>query len=64
MLRRLALVPFIAAVLLLLALLPSTALIAEPELVNGMCVYEIVGGKLREIHPLVTETDLRMEESL
>ena len=37
---------------------------SEPELVNGMCVYEVVDGKLAEIHPLVTYTDLRLEETL
>ena len=37
---------------------------SEPELCNGMCVYEIVGGKLVDIHPFVTYTDLRLEETL
>ncbi len=37
---------------------------SEPELVNGMCVYEIVDGKLRDIHPLIEYTDLRLEETL
>ena len=37
---------------------------SEPELVNGMCVYEIVDGELAEIHPLVKYTDLRLEETL
>ena len=37
---------------------------SEPELVNGMCVYEIVDGKLVDIHPLIDYTDLRLEEAL
>ena len=37
---------------------------SEPELCNGMCVYEIIDGKLVDIHPLVTYTDLRLEETL
>ena len=37
---------------------------SEPELVNGMCIYELVDGKLAEIHPLIEYTDLRLEETL
>ena len=37
---------------------------SEPELVNGMCVYELVDGKLVDIHPLIEYTDLRLEETL
>ena len=37
---------------------------SEPELVNGMCAYEIVDGKLRDIHPFVHYQDLRLEEEL
>jgi hypothetical protein len=37
---------------------------SEPELCNGMCVYELVGGELKDIHPLIEYTDLRLEETL
>jgi hypothetical protein len=37
---------------------------SEPELTNGMCVYEIVGGKVMNIHPFIEYTDLRLEETL
>ena len=37
---------------------------SEPELCNGMCVYEIIDGKLVNIHPLIEYTDLRLEEML
>ena len=37
---------------------------SDPELVNGMCVYEIVDGKLRDIYPFVHYQDLRLEETL
>ena len=37
---------------------------SDPELVNGMVTFEVVGGKLREILPWVDYTDLRMEEVL
>lgn len=37
---------------------------SEPELTVGMCVYEIVDGKLADIHPFIHYEDLRLEETL
>ena len=37
---------------------------SEPEMTNGMCAYEFIDGNLAEIHPFITYTDLRLEETL
>jgi len=37
---------------------------SEPELTVGMCVYELVDGKLVDIYPFIHYEDLRLEETL
>ena len=37
---------------------------SEPELVNGMMLYEIIEGKLTNVESLIDFTDLRLEEEL
>ena len=37
---------------------------SEPVIVNGLCCYELVNGRLVDVHPFVDEYDTRQEEIL
>jgi len=37
---------------------------SEPVVINGLCCYEVVDGKLVDVHPFVDEFDTRQEETL